>query len=1024
MTIDLLLAPAGYGKTQYTVEQVRALLSAEPFAPVLVILPNQLQVNEFRHRLALAGGALGGEFVTFYALYAQILVYAGQPLPRLFDPVQTRLLRDIVGELYEKGELRYYANLRNRPGFIAVVRNLFQELKQSRVFPEDFSTTVEGLGPRLEELAVVYNAYQDWLQRENWADAEGQGWLAAIALEENPELSRDLRLLVVDGFDEFNPTQLEVLTQLVERAQETLITFTGEVGRERLVYHRFQRAREALNARLRILLEPLSVTLNSKRSTSLAGLEANLFENSRVRLDPTDAVEFIEAQTRAEEARAALRWIKARLVRDRLKFSEVAILARDIQVYRPLIEETAAEFGIPVRIVGGLSLNENPTINALLSLLELVTTGWPRRQVIEAWRNPYFDWSFIGIGGQDSLKLDLASRQGRVISGLEQWRQAFDLLEKQKIDAEIVADEEVQSPALAPQESSELRRKFERFVEYLMPPTQATIREFVGYIEDLIGEDPILVTRFDFADRESAQSLNVVQCARQNPATTERDVAALRAFKDVLRGLVLAEAILGKKELKYAVFFDELTGAIKAAKFNVESESGVLAANVLEARGLSFEAVVLLGLSEGEFPRVENEDILLWESDRNVLNARGLAIESRLRSDEPSFFYQAVTRARQRLLLTRPYLAEDGQIWEPSPYWNEIQRLFDQTVIMRVRPEDSLPASEAASQAEFILSSQQFDGHLERGTSVLRSRLDHPARGAYEGHISELSEALAVRYNTSQGWSASRLEAYGTCPYFFYTSYALELEPTTPPEEGFDIRMLGSMLHQILENLYRQAKNPSDLEELLALLPKVAGDVFATAPADYGFRPTPLWTLQQQELTRILKQTVAALAQISIGFTPRYFEERFGLGKPPLILHTDQGNIRLHGFIDRLDVGPDGKLRVVDYKAGGAAIASKDLTEGRRLQLPIYALAARDALGLGEISGGFYWHIQKAEASQLKLDRYDGGLEAAFETAVDYIAHYIASIRAGEFQPQPPAGGCPSYCPAGNFCWRYKPKSY
>ena len=1024
MSFDLLLAPAGSGKTEYAVERVRALLAAEPFAPILVILPNQLQVNEFRRRLAKAGGVLGAEFVTFYTLYAQVLARANQPLPRLFDPVQIRLLGDIIGELWEEGQLIHYANLRTRPSFITVVRNLFQELKQARIFPEDFSSAVKGLGPRLEELAAVYSAYQDWLQRENWADAEGQGWLAAIALEENPGLGRELRLLVVDGFDEFNPTQLEVLNLLVGRARQSLITFTGQIGRARLAHQRFQRAREALNASLGKHLEPLAVPLSPKRSMALAGLEENLFESSNTSLDPLNAVEFIEAQTRAEEARAALRWVKARIVRDRVELPGIAILARDIEAYRPFIEEIAAEFGIPLRILGGLSLVENPAVNALITLLELPISDWPQRKLIESWRSPYFDWSFIRISADDAAKLEIAARQGRVISGLGQWDEAFDLLARQKSDPEVIADEEALSARLEPGKSDELHRKFESFVDYLATPERGTVHEFVGYVEDLIGEDPLLASRFAPGDQESFQSLNVVACACQNPATTERDVAALRAFKDVLRGLVLAEATLGNKELSYADFFSDLIGAVRAAKYSAAFDSGVLAADVLDVRGLSFESVVLLGLSEGEFPRIEREDMLLWESDRVVLQAHGLAIESKLLNDEPSFFYQAVTRARQRLLLTRPYLAEDGQPWEPSPYWEEIKRLFNHPTIRIVRPEDPLPSEEAASLAEYIFSSQYFDEHSKRGVALLSSRLGREPRGAYEGDVSELAGVLAARYNQDQGWSASRLEAYGTCPFFFYISYALELEPTDPPEEGFDIRMLGSMLHQILENTYRQADDPGNLDECLKLLPGVADHVFATAPSEYGFRPTPLWALQQQELTRILERTITALAQVSVGYLPRYFEERFGMGKPSLVLHTDQGDIRLHGYIDRLDVGPDGRLRVVDYKAGGAAITSKDLADGHRLQLPIYALAACDALGLGEISGGFYWHIQKAEASQLKLERYEGGLERTFETAIAHIANHIAHIRAGEFQPYPPSGGCPSYCPASSFCWRYRPKSY
>jgi len=55
-------------------------------------------------------------------------------------------------------------------------------------------------------LAAIYDAYQRWLIDTGWADAEGQGWLAEFALEQNHDLGHDL-CLVVDSFDEFNPTQ-------------------------------------------------------------------------------------------------------------------------------------------------------------------------------------------------------------------------------------------------------------------------------------------------------------------------------------------------------------------------------------------------------------------------------------------------------------------------------------------------------------------------------------------------------------------------------------------------------------------------------------------------------------------------------------------------------------------------------------------------------------------------------------------------------------------------------------------------
>jgi len=92
------------------------------------------------------------------------------------------------------------------------------------------------------------------------------------------------------------------------------------------------------------------------------------------------------------------------------------------------------------------------------------------------------------------------------------------------------------------------------------------------------------------------------------------------------------------------------------------------------------------------------------------------------------------------------------------------------------------------------------------------------------------------------------------------------------------------------------------------------------------------------------------------------------------------------------------------------------------VQLALYALAARDALGMGDVSGGFYWHIGSAKASSLKLEKYKGGVEAALQVAANHALAYAAAVRTGHFQPKPPSGGCPGHCPAAAFCWRYAPR--
>jgi ATP-dependent helicase/nuclease subunit B len=1023
MTLHFLLAPAGHGKTAHVIDVVRAL---PPLSSARILVPDHVEATAFRRRLAQAGGALGTEVQTFYDLYADILATAGSTIPvpqpdqglaRLPATVRTQLIEHLVETLCDAGQLDHYAPLRGSPGFARLLGQLFGEFKRARVFPADLLQALAASEPRLEELARLYTAYQDWLLQTGWVDADGQGWLAAIALEQNPSLLADLSLLAVDGFDEFNPTQLHLLHLLAGRAETTLVSLTGDSNNpDRLAHRRFARAREALIETLGV--EPTALSFVSSPPTSLVHLEQSLFESSVTSLPADDTVTFVEAQDRATEAREALRWLKARVVRDGVSPSNTAIVARNIGPYRPFLQEAASEFGMPLCFVSGSDLRANPAVSALLNLLALSVKplDWSPRLLLDVLTSPYFDWAGCGLKPDDPGRLLDLARAGQIVGGLDQWREAFRISESASQRTSEDGDEGI-APRRPPvgAKAARLADVFEAVVAWVTPSPQATLREYVAWIEELIGEDPALG-----ASHLESASLCVVARARENPATAERDVAALRALKDILRGLVLADAVLVGQNgdgsaafaLTYEKFVADLARVVRDATNTtpVEGEA-ILIASAVEARGLTFDSVALLGLAEGEFPQAEREDALLRESDRAWLAERGFAIEPRLQGDEVTFFYQAVTRARQRLLLCRPYLADDGQPWEPSPYWSAVQDSFADPVVRRVRPAD--PVEHPASKLELgpALS--------EPAMAILQARAQG-VTSPWTGDLAPLRESLEQRFGSDQPWSSSRLETYAKCPFYFWAAYAMELEPRELPQTGFDVLILGSIYHLVLERLYNRVPD-GDPDRLRDLLPAVAQEVYDAAPPDYGFRPSPLWERQQEEMTEVLRRTLEALIEATGEYAPLMQELAFGLGeRPPLILPGDRP-LRLRGYIDRVDRAPDGRLRVIDYKAGSTPISARDLEKGHRLQIPLYALAAEKALD-AEVVGGFYWHIGAAKPSSLRLAKYKDGVVGAIDTAVAYALSIGAAVCDGKFTPKPPDAGCPTFCPVVAFCEQHKPR--
>jgi ATP-dependent helicase/nuclease subunit B len=1067
MSLHLYLAPAASGKTTYALKRVREAAQGLQATP-RVVVPTHLQVRAWRRRLAGAGGAIGVRLLTFDGLYAECLNAAGEVYTELSEPVQYRLIRAIVDRL----PLAHYAPLTDRPGFVQVLQELVGELKAARAWPEDFAQAITALGdePRLGELAQVYAAYQDQLQAQGWADRAGLGWLAVEALGERvPDVARDWPLLVVDGFDNFTPVQLALLEALADRVGELIITLTGAVDGSppRQVHRRFNQTRQRLEAALGGRAEALPEAA-SLQAAALAHLEAHLFESHANQVDGTAWVELIEAPDRAGEVRAALRWLKARLVRDGMQPGQVALLARSLPPYRSFILQTAAEFGLPMRLVDGLPMRANPVVVAVLDMLRLMLPradgdpepALPRRRMVEAWRSPYFEWAAfpeegapepIGITPGDADALDAVARWGRVIGGLSQWEEVLDSLAA--YSEEVVEDEDQGIPPGDPagseaprrrDQAGVLRDKFQRFVQRLTPPSgEHPMHDFVGWLEALIGTDPELQSPRSTSPEEPT-ALRIVARAREAPHQTivDRDVAALQAFKDILRGLVWAEEALGSAPVDFPRFLDELVGAVEAARFTLPvhpAREEILVADVVQARGVPFRAVALLGLAEGEFPATLGEDPFLRNADRaRMREGFNLLLEPSTESAEVEFFYETITRPRERLLLTRPRLADNGAPWQASPFWEEVCRLVT-AQSQELTSESIATPDQAASWPELMESLVAHHGYGEvwdwvRGTEPARQATLNAAAGLFrrrrdvsdgspDGDLRHMAGIFAQRFGPAHVWSSSRLEAYRTCPFLFFVGSVLHLEPRAEPAEGLDARQLGSIYHRILEQLYQRVDDPADLEQLLSALPDVAGAVLDEAPGREGFRETAWWSQTRAEILEDVRRSLQALAQIQEDFIPSQYEVPFGLwDQPVLVVRDGEDSFRLRGLIDRVDRTPDGRLRVIDYKtAGPASYNKKAVTEGKKIQLPLYALAARDALGLGEPVEGFYWHVRHAQPSRFTLSGFDGGPEAAMGIVVEKVWETVREARAGHFMPQPPDNGCPPYCPAAGFCWRYQP---
>ncbi|MGW0502288.1 RecB family exonuclease [Micromonospora sp. NPDC003241] len=172
--------------------------------------------------------------------------------------------------------------------------------------------------------------------------------------------------------------------------------------------------------------------------------------------------------------------------------------------------------------------------------------------------------------------------------------------------------------------------------------------------------------------------------------------------------------------------------------------------------------------------------------------------------------------------------------------------------------------------------------------------------------------------------SPSRAADFKTCPLLYRFRSIDRLPERTTVEQA-----RGTLVHAVLERLF-------DLPSA-GRTPEAAGDLVA-----------PQWdrlVTEQPELSGIFEGDEPAAVTQFLTSAAALLEGYFTVEDPrrlepaereSLISAVVDDELLIRGYLDRLDVAPDGALRVVDYKTGGAP---REAFEARALfQLKFYAL--------------------------------------------------------------------------------------
>lgn len=193
--------------------------------------------------------------------------------------------------------------------------------------------------------------------------------------------------------------------------------------------------------------------------------------------------------------------------------------------------------------------------------------------------------------------------------------------------------------------------------------------------------------------------------------------------------------------------------------------------------------------------------------------------------------------------------------------------------------------------------------------------------------------------------SITDIETLHLNPYLFYLQKILNLRPFPDLQPDPGPALLGTLLHEIFEAFLRQQDH--SWEKLMSL------GQDKMAPYQDSLAVRYFWQSQFEACAQwFLSQ------QASLEPKPQHFLEWTGSLKRPFILPEQQQRalslfpeddsalppqpiLKISGKADRLDLYPQGRVRIIDYKSGRLP-SRKELYEGGRLQLPLEALILKE----------------------------------------------------------------------------------
>ncbi|PYT11745.1 MAG: hypothetical protein DMF51_14745 [Acidobacteria bacterium] len=957
-----------------------------PFPPVAIVAPTRRLLTHLQIRLAERLGALlNVHFFHHQSLASAALAVSGAALPApLHDDVKTEILAALIQA--RGGPLADYAAA--RPGTVASILSTLDDLREAGL-SAGAAEARSGVTAAGRDLLGLYARYCRTIDAAGPALTDRAGWLRhALAAVE--DYSRRFRLAVHYGAYDLIGVNLELMRAVGASAG-------------RLVYlaplHPSSRAYEPARRFWPEMLgaEPSEIRGDAGTDSLLAGRLPFLYEESArppaLSSATLSRLDFFHAQGAEAELREVALGILALHRDEGVPLDRIGVIARSLEPYAAMLRPVFQEHALPFTTSASCGALRESRVQAALQLARSVLRDFPRQPLMDLFRG-----GLLRLEGRDPSRRahlwDRLSRSWRVSGGYTTWK---DDLPRWIAGWEPYlppgADEEERAAAASHKktlsaEVTALAGAVEGLRRVAQPLERAT--SWGAWAEAF---ERILRDRLEgFAGAAEDADLDPGAEAVLSVLSEIRrlDAASIPFAGD--RALGFLEHALARAVVPLGSIGG---GAVRRGADN----GGVRVLDAMQARGLWFDAVYLIGCNADLFPRRAAEDPFLPDGDRRLLREKHrvpLPIKLAAHDEERLLLAHILGSARRRLTVSWQRADESGKARVPSLALREIARLVygepdtgrlvdgarrvkahpGEAAVDALRRYGMLPPADACVDA--ALQARSPARLLQTVADLPLAAPTSPAGESLRAGLTMLAAIDewdgaapgSLRFDAFVGRAAgpparvspTRLEILGSCPQHYFFRYVLRVREMDEVREDheFDAREIGTRIHSVLHDVYQELVGPDGSlppDEPVRLLARAletarrawrrhTGDIAARARTRYPLLWESTEEIWWRALEGFLNRDLAALRSRQARVLGLEREHRAYLS-----LGVDGGSTDLLGRFDRLTASPEGVV-VTDYKTSGAIeshVSPTQILKGTRLQVPLYLLLAEALAGDGRL---------------------------------------------------------------------------